>query len=328
MISTTLIGMSDRSYQPSVAGLRAFVALARKRHFGSAAIELGVSQPSLSQALAGLEAGLGTQLIERTTRRVFVTPEGESLLPKAIAVIDAVDEFLAAAAGSDDPLDGTLRLGLIPTVAPYVLPTILRGQAGELPALTLRVVEDQTARLVAQLREGSLDAAMLALPADAPGLSEIPLYAEDFVLALPAGHPLAGRKRVEPSALAELPLLLLDEGHCLRDQALEVCRLAGVRADIGHTRAASLATAVQCVEGGLGVTLIPGTAVAAETAGGELATASFTAPRPGRRIGLVYRESSGRDDAYRRLASIIGRLVDQTGAVRVEAPGVDHATVA
>lgn len=318
MISTRLIGMSDKSYQPSVAGLRAFVALARKRHFGAAATELGVSQPSLSQALAGLEAGLGKQLIERTTRRVFVTPEGEMLLPKAIAVTDAVDEFLSASAGSDDPLAGTLRLGLIPTVAPYVLPTVLHGLAAELPSLALRVVEDQTARLVAQLREGSLDAACLALPADVPGLAEIPMYAEDFVLALPSDHPLAGRKRVDPSSLADLPLLLLDEGHCLRDQALDVCRLAGVRADIGHTRAASLATAVQCVEGGLGVTLIPGTAVAAETAGGDLATATFTKPRPGRRIGLVYRESSGRGESYRRLASIIAGLVEQTGAVRVE----------
>ncbi|MFT4043864.1 MAG: hydrogen peroxide-inducible genes activator [Gordonia sp. (in: high G+C Gram-positive bacteria)] len=309
--------MADRTYQPSVAGLRAFVALARKHHFGSAAAELGISQPSLSQALAGLEAGLDTQLIERTTRRVFVTPEGEELLPKAISVIDAVDEFLAAASGTGDVLTGTLRLGLIPTVAPYVLPTILRGLAGALPELTLRVVEDQTARLLAQLREGSLDAAMLAIPADTAGIAEIPMYDEDFVLALPAGHPLAGRRRVDPRALADLPLLLLDEGHCLRDQALEVCRLAGVRADVGHTRAASLATAVQCVEGGLGVTLIPSTAVAAETAGGDLATASFVAPRPGRRIGLVYRESSRRSDAYARLASLIAGLIAKTGPVRV-----------
>ncbi|GAA1480563.1 hydrogen peroxide-inducible genes activator [Gordonia sinesedis] len=308
--------MSDKSYQPTVTGLRAFVTLARRRHFGSAASELGISQPSLSQALATLEAGLGATLIERTTRRVLLTPEGEALLDRAIAVTDAVDQFLAAAAGAGDPLTGTVRLGLIPTVAPYVLPTVLRGLAAELPDLTLRVVEDQTARLLDALRAGSLDAAVLALPAAVAGLAEIPMYDEDFVLALPAGHALAGRTRVDPEALADLPLLLLDEGHCLRDQALEVCRLAGVRPDLGHTRAASLATAVQCVEGGLGVTLIPQTAVDVETAGGELATATFARPRPGRRIGLVFRESAGRTEAYRRLAGIIGALVTDVGRAR------------
>ena len=124
----------------------------------------------------------------------------------------------------------------------------------------------------------------MALPADMSGIAEIPMYDEDFVLALPIGHRLARRKRVDPADMADLPLLLLDEGHCLRDQALEVCQLAGFRPDLGQTRAASLTTAVQCVEGGLGVTLIPATAIDAETAGGRLATATFATPRPGRRI--------------------------------------------
>ncbi|GAB24477.1 oxidative stress response regulatory protein OxyR [Gordonia polyisoprenivorans NBRC 16320 = JCM 10675] len=314
--------MPDKTYQPSLAGLRAFVTLARKHHFGSAATELGISQPSLSQALAALEAGLGRKLIERTTRRVFLTPEGQTLLPKAIAVTDAADDFLSAAAGADDPLSGAVRLGVIPTVAPYILPRMLRGLPARLPGLELRVVEDQTARLLTALREGSLDVAVLALPAEAGGIAEIPMYDEDFVLALPVGHPLAGRKRVDPSTLADLPLLLLDEGHCLRDQALEVCRLAGVSPDLGHTRAASLATAVQCVEGGLGVTLIPETAVDSETAAGELAIARFTAPRPGRRIGLVYRASSGRDEPYRRLAAVIAGLVEEIAPVRVATPAI------
>ncbi|MGV9792356.1 hydrogen peroxide-inducible genes activator [Gordonia sp. NPDC003422] len=313
--------MTDRTYQPSVAGLRAFAALARRRHFGAAAGDLGVSQPSLSQALAALETGLGVTLIERTTRRVFVTTEGERLLPKAIAVIESVDDFLVEVSGVGETLSGTVRLGFIPTVAPYVLPTVLRGLAQQRPELTLRVVEDQTARLVDQLREGSLDAAVLALPAEIPGMAEIPMYHEDFVLALPADHALAGRKRVDPAALADLPLLLLDEGHCLRDQALEVCRIAGVRPDLGHTRAASLATAVHCVTGGLGVTLIPQTAVASETAGGGLATATFASPRPGRRIGLVFRRSAHREDAYRELAGIIADVVSAAGAVRREFAG-------
>ncbi|WP_068177077.1 hydrogen peroxide-inducible genes activator [Mycobacterium sp. UM_CSW] len=306
--------MPDKTYQPTVAGLRAFVAVAEKQHFSSAATSLGVSQSTLSQALAALEAGLGTQLIERSTRRVFLTTEGTQLLPRAQAVVEAVDAFSAAAAGAADPLQADLRLGLIPTVAPYVLPTVLAGLAEQLPSLTLRVIEDQTERLLRLLREGALDAALIALPAsDVPGagMTAVGIYDEDFVLALPPGHPLSGKRRVPATALAELPLLLLDEGHCLRDQALDVCQKAGVRAELANTRAASLATAVQCVTGGLGVTLIPQTAVPVEAARSRLGLAQFAAPRPGRRIGLVFRSSSGRDESYRKLAAMIGKLIGQ-----------------
>jgi LysR family hydrogen peroxide-inducible transcriptional activator len=308
--------MTDRSFQPTLAGLRAFVAVAEKQHFGSAATTLGVSQSTLSQALAALETGLGSHLVERSTRRVRVTPEGVQLLPLAQAVIDAAEAFTAAAAGTSDPLQGSMRLGLIPTVAPYVLPALLAGLAQRLPALTLRVVEDQTERLLASLREGALDAALISLPANTGGLTEVPIYDEDFVLALPPGHPLSGKHRVPVSALAALPLLLLDEGHCLRDQALDVCQKAGVRADLADTRAASLATAVQCVAGGLGATLIPQSAASIEAARSRLGLAEFSAPRPGRRVGLVFRSSSGRDEPYRRLAEIIGELVSSEQKVR------------
>jgi LysR family hydrogen peroxide-inducible transcriptional activator len=313
------MGMPDKTYQPTIAGLRAFVAVAEKQHFSSAATTLGVSQSTLSQALAALEAGLGTQLIERSTRRVFLTTEGTALLPRARAVVDAVDAFSAAAAGASDPLQAGVRLGLIPTVAPYVLPTVLAGLAEQLPSLTLRVIEDQTERLLRLLREGSLDAALIALPdSDMPGvgMTAVPIYDEDFVLALPPGHPLSGKRRVPASALAELPLLLLDEGHCLRDQALDVCQKAGVRAELANTRAASLATAVQCVTGGLGVTLIPRSAVPVEAARSRLGLAQFAAPRPGRRIGLVFRSSSGRDESYRQLARMIGKLIGEEHQVR------------
>lgn len=308
--------MPDKSYQPTIAGLRAFVAVAEKRQFSSAATALGVSQSTLSQALAALEAGLGTRLVERSTRRVFLTTQGAELLPHAQAVVESADAFTAAAAGSSDPLRAGMRLGLIPTVAPYVLPTVLAGIGERLPDLTLRVTEDQTERLLAVLREGALDAALIALPAETPGVSSIPIYDEDFVLALPPGHPLAGKRRVPAAALADLPLLLLDEGHCLRDQALEVCHKAGVRAELANTRAASLATAVQCVTGGLGVTLIPQSAVPVEASRSRLGLAQFAAPRPGRRIGLVYRSSSGRDESYRRLAGLIGQLISGQHQVR------------
>ena len=323
IFATTLIGMTDKSFQPTLAGLRAFVAVAEKRHFGSAATTLGVSQSTLSQALAALETGLGSHLVERSTRRVRVTPEGMQLLPLAQAVIDAAEAFTAAAAGASDPLQGSLRLGLIPTVAPYVLPAVLAGLAERLPALTLQVVEDQTERLLTALREGALEAALISLslpkPAGTDGLTAIPIYDEDFLLALPPGHPLSGKRRVPVSALADLPLLLLDEGHCLRDQALDVCQKAGVQADLADTRAASLATAVQCVAGGLGATLIPQSAAPVEATRSRLGIAEFAAPRPSRRVGLVFRSSSGRDDAYRRLAAMIGELISAKQKVQLVA---------
>ncbi len=318
---TTLIGMTDKCYQPTIAGLRAFVAVAEKQHFGTAATSLGVSQSTLSQALAALEAGLGVNLVERSTRRVFLTTQGRQLLPHAQSVVEALGAFTASAAGASDPLQGTLRLGLIPTVAPYVLPTMLSGIAHRLPNLALYVTEDQTERLLLGLREGALDAALIAFPAQKAagtnGLTEVAIYEEDFVLALPAGHPLSGKRRVSPAALAQLPLLLLDEGHCLRDQALDVCRAAGVGAELADTRAASLTTAVQCVTGGLGVTLIPQSAVPVEAARSRLGLAEFAPPRPGRRVGLVFRSFSGRDGAYRRLAATIGELISAEHDVRL-----------
>ena len=167
------------------------------------------------------------------------------------------------------------------------------------------------------MRAGALDAALIALPADAPGVTALPIYEEDFVLALPPGHPLSGKTRVPVTALADLPLLLLDEGHCLRNQALAVCQKAGVQAEPADTRAASLATAVQCVSGGLGVTLIPQSAVPVEATRSRLELARFAPPRPGRRIGLVFRSSSGRDESYRELADVIGVLISQKHAVRL-----------
>ncbi|WP_067656319.1 hydrogen peroxide-inducible genes activator [Nocardia harenae] len=296
--------MSDQTYQPTLSQLRAFVAVAEYRHFGTAAARLGVSQPTLSQALAALEHGLGLQLIERSTRRVLVTGAGLRLLPQARATLEAADRFLAAATG--DGLGGTLRLGIIPTVAPYLLPALLPRLREHMPGLLPQVVEDQTARLLNGLRTGVLDVALLALPTEAPGVREIELYSEEFVLVTPPGHELGGRADLAPAALDALPLLLLDEGHCLRDQTLELCRAADAHpGSVGDTRAASLATVVQCVAGGLGVTLIPESAVAAETARGTLDTARFATPAPGRTIGLVFRSSTGRRDDYEQLAALI-----------------------
>lgn len=305
MKSTKLIGMSDQPYQPTLAQLRAFVAVARSRHFGTAATSLGVSQPSLSQALASLEAGLGVQLVERSTRKVLITEAGMALLEQASGIVSSAAELVSSAAGLTGELRGTLRIGMIPTVAPYRLPRLLPQLRAEVDDLAVTVVEDQTARLLDALRSGRIDAAFLALPVHSASIAEIPLYDEEFVLVVPPGHPLAGRDDLTADDLPGLPLLLLDEGHCLRDQALDLCRQAesavGV---IGDTRAASLATIVQCVSGGLGVTLLPEPAVAVELRGTDLATARFAAPAPGRRIGLAYRASSAKTEGFARLAEI------------------------
>ncbi|WP_039799198.1 hydrogen peroxide-inducible genes activator [Nocardia araoensis] len=296
--------MTDQTYQPTLSQLRAFVAIAEYRHFGTAAARLGVSQPTLSQALAALEHGLGLQLIERSTRRVLVTAAGMRLLPKAMATLEAADRFVASATG--DRLGGILRMGIIPTVAPYVLPGLLPELRKRLPELRPQIIEDQTARLLDGLRTGVLDVALLAVPTEMPGVVEIPLYSEEFVLVTPRGHELAGRSDLVASVLDAQPLLLLDEGHCLRDQTLEACRSADVHpAAVGDTRAASLSTVVQCVAGGLGVTLIPQMAVPTETARGTLDVAHFSAPAPGRTIGLVFRASSARADDYEYLAAIV-----------------------
>lgn len=297
--------MSDQPYQPTLAQLRAFVAVASSRHFGTAATKLGVSQPSLSQALAALEAGLGVQLVERSTRKVLITEAGMALLEQASGIVASAAELVNSAAGLTGELRGSLRMGMIPTVAPYRLPALLPALRSEVDDLSVTVVEDQTARLLEALRAGRIDVAMLALPVLSAGIAEIPLYNEDFVLVVPPEHPLAGRDDLEADDLSGLPLLLLDEGHCLRDQALDLCRQTGAGVGvIGDTRAASLATIVQCVSGGLGVTLLPEPAVAVELRGTDLAVAHFARPAPGRRIGLAYRASSAKTDGFAKLAEI------------------------
>ncbi|MDF0532132.1 hydrogen peroxide-inducible genes activator [Tsukamurella sp. 8F] len=304
--------MSDQSYQPTLAQLRAFVAVARTHHFSAAAERLGVSQPTLSQALSSLESGLGVQLVERSTRKVLITEAGTALLEQAAAIVASAQALVSSAEGLSGELRGTLRLGLIPTVAPYRLPALLPALRDRIPDLSVTVVEDQTARLLDQLRGGRIDAAVMALPALSSGVVELPLYDEDFTLVVPAGHALAGRDDLTPDDLAALPLLLLDEGHCLRDQALDLCRRSGATPDVlGDTRAASLATIVQCVAGGLGVTLLPEPAVAVELRGTALATARFAAPVPGRKIGLVYRSSSAKADGFALLAEIARRAASR-----------------
>jgi LysR family hydrogen peroxide-inducible transcriptional activator len=321
--------VSDQSYHPTLSQLRAFVSIAEFRHFGAAAARLGVSQSTLSQALAALESGIETQLIERSTRRVLVTAAGQRLLPHAMATLEAAHRFMTFAQSGSESLTGTLRLGLIPTVAPYLLPALLPLLNDELPELEVHVVEDQTAVLLDRLRSGAVDVAVLALPAETHGMVEIPLFSESFVLVVPPGHELAGRSGLHPKVLDDMPLLLLDEGHCLRTQALDLCRSAQARpAPVGDTRATSLTTVVQCVAGGLGVTLIPEMAVPVETSRTALGMARFAEPAPGRTLGLVFRASSIRRDDYERLAPLLRRLRDDSPAAGCQPRGCSSVPAA
>ncbi|MEO3976002.1 LysR substrate-binding domain-containing protein [Streptomyces sp. CAU 1734] len=299
-------GMS-RGRQPSIVQLRAFAAVAEHLHFRDAAAAIGMSQPALSGAVSALEDVLGVQLLERTTRKVLLSPAGERLAVRAKAVLDAVGDLMEEAEAVLAPFTGVLRLGVIPTVAPYLLPKVLHLVHGSYPELDIQVHEEQTSSLIDGLTSGRLDLLLLAVPLGVPGVTELELFDEDFVLVTPAGHPLGGRDDLPREALRELPLLLLDEGHCLRDQALDICREAG-RADgiPVTTTAAGLATLVQLVAGGLGVTLLPRTAVAVETGrGGGLRTGYFADPAPTRRIALAMRTGAARQGEFEEFADAL-----------------------
>ncbi|MFM9372071.1 LysR substrate-binding domain-containing protein [Streptomyces sp. Da 82-17] len=297
--------------QPSLAQLRAFDAVAEHLHFRDAAAAIGMSQPALSGAVSALEEVLGVQLLERTTRKVLLSPAGERLAVRAKDVLEAVGALIEEAEAVRAPFTGALRLGAIPTVAPYLLPTVLRLVHERYPELDLQVHEEQTASLVDGLLAGRLDLLLLAVPLGVPGVTELPLFDEDFVLITPLDHWLGGREGIPREALRELNLLLLDEGHCLRDQALDICREAG-RGDVPvTTTAAGLSTLVQLVAGGLGVTLLPRTAVKVETSrSSQLLTGFFAEPAPTRRIALAMRTGAARGAEYEALAAELRRAMD------------------
>lgn len=295
---------------PTIAQLRAFLALVEHRHFGDAAKAVGVAQPTLSQALATLEETLGVQLIERSARTFLITEAGERLVPLAQRVIDAAEAIVDSVATDRAWLAGPRSIGIIPTVGPYLLPALLRALRKEAPDLTPIIREDQTARLLTALRAGDLDVAIVAEPIDDPTLARIPLYDEDFVVAVPANHPLGGREGIDVAALQDVPILLLDEGHCLRDQTLAVTLAAGLAGvDAQAARATSLSTVIQLVDAGLGATLLPDSAVGVEVRRTSVEIGRFTDPAPGRRMVLAYRATSARGEEYEDLAEIIRRAV-------------------
>lgn len=308
--------MSNKEYRPTLAQLRTFVTIAEKRHFGTAATKLAISQPSLSQALVALEHGLGIQLIERSTRKVIITPAGEHLLPYAKTTLEAADTFLSHARGATGTLTGTLVIGIIPTAAPYILTELLSLIHERYPDLQPRIVEEQTKELVQQLRDGQIDVALIAVPSEANGVIDQPLYTEDFVVILPEDHPLAGRSDLALDDLNQLDLLLLDDGHCLRDQVLDLCRRADINpseASNSLTRATSLTTLLHLVRGGLGATLAPASAINTEAPLPGLSISTFQESVTAQReMGLIYRSSSSRVAEFAEFGELVTEAFERS----------------
>ena len=296
---------------PSFSQLRAFVALCDHQHFGEAAATLGVSQPSLSQAITALEKRVGGELVERTTRRVLVTPLGETLLPYAREAVLAAESFNDAVASQGAALTGTMRLGLIPTLAPYMAPVILDGLPAELPDLHPELREMVTGDILDMLGQGRLDAAVIAIDIDdLRRAAAVPMFDEPLVVLVPQDHPWAGRTDLEPDELEDQRLLLLDEGNCLRDQTLALCQRYSSRPPTAV--ATTLSTVVRMVVHGVGITVVPeGSLHMLDHE--DYAVARFAGRGPVRRIGVVHRTSSSRGEDFVRLAEVLTRLADDAG---------------
>jgi LysR family hydrogen peroxide-inducible transcriptional activator len=286
--------------------LRYLVALADERHFGRAARRCHVSQPTLSAQIRKLEDSLGVSLLERRPRQVALTATGREIVERARRVLQESDAIVELANTARDPLSGELRVAFIPTVGPYLLPRVAPALRRELPELKLLLYEYQTAPLLERLRAGEVDLGVLALPVvPMDGLESAVLYEEPFSLAVPGSHRLAARKKVSIDDLHDETLLLLEDGHCLRDQALEVCSGAGVH-EAQDYRATSLETLRQMVAAGHGVTLLPELATAAPldaTRGVEVRP--FGRPAPSRTIGAVWRRSTTRGPAIEAVAATV-----------------------
>jgi LysR family hydrogen peroxide-inducible transcriptional activator len=301
--------------------LRYLVALADHKHFGRAAAASFVSQPTLSTQIRKLEDELGVSLVERAPRRVMLTPIGHDIAERARRVLAEVAQMGEVARRSQDPEAGTVRLGLFPTLAAYLLPHVLPAVRGRFPRLELLLVEEKTDVILSRLRDGRLDAGILALPVHDDQLHVEPLFEESFVLALPQSHRLA--RRDKPLALHDLDhehLLLLEEGHCLRDQALDVCRLAGANEHDGF-RATSLETLRQMVAAGVGMTLLPMLAVQPPVPPSpDIHLLSFRGKPPSREIAMVWRRSSAMHGFLKQLA---GSFKDLPPELLQSAPGLD-----
>lgn len=288
--------------------LRYLVALADHRHFGRAASASFVSQPTLSTQIKKLEEELGVPLFERAPRKVMLTPAGRDIAQRARQILTEVEQLKESARRQLDPEAGTVRLGIFPTLGPYLLPHVVPAIRARFPRLELLLAEEKTESILRMLREGTLDAGVLALPLHDEHLHIEPLFDEPFVLAVPDVHPLAGRRDVAMADLADQSLLLLEDGHCLRDQALDVCHFAGASERSGF-RATSLETLRQMVAANVGITLLPTLAVKPPVAAVEhIRMLPFKGKPPTRRIAMAWRRSSALHGFLLRLAQTLRGL--------------------
>jgi LysR family hydrogen peroxide-inducible transcriptional activator len=292
--------------------LRSVEALARHGHFGHAADAVGISQPALSMQIKELEASLGLPVFDRGPRAVRLTEFGAAFLARSTDILRRVDELQDLARASRDHLAGRLRIGIIPTIAPYLLPRIVGRLGLDHPGLDLNIRETITPRLIDELSEGRIDTAIVALPVSEPAFHELDLFSEAFVLIRPAAD--AGAPVPNAEDLRSMRLLLLEEGHCFRDQALSFCKLKSAlpRESLDGS---SLSTLVQMVSAGIGVTLIPEMAVPVETRSAAVDVVRFHGPQPSRRIGMIWRRSSPLSAQFTKLADAVLEAAGQPATV-------------
>ena len=284
--------------------LRYFDALARELHFGRAAAACAISQPALSMQIQELEATFGLALVERTKSGVKLTPKGEDIATRAQKLLNEVRNLVDYAKQSAGILTGPLRLGVIPSIAPYLLPPILQTLKVQFPDLVLHIRETQTQSLLDELASGKLDVLLLALPLRQSDIETLALFEDRFLLASPKSRKLSGRVRATKDQVEHEHLLLLEEGHCLRDQALTYCDLRQAES-INTFGASSLSTIVEMVAAGLGVTLLPEISLAVESRGREISVVRFVDPEPSRTIGLAWRTGSPRLDDFAALGKVV-----------------------
>ena len=290
---------------PTVKQLKYLCAVAEHRHFSKAAAACHVTQSTLSAAIKDLESQLGVVVFERTKKTVFITPLGERLLHQARIILGDVQNFVSLARANEGALTGEVRLGVIPTIGPFILPPILSELRRSYPKLKLYLKEELSAELLLQLQQGRLDLIMLAFPYAMPDMETISLFKDEFLLCLSPGHKLEKLKQVRQQHLRGESLLLLEEGHCLRDHALEACKLQSAETDLVY-QGTSLHTLVQMVANGLGVTLLPEMAVQANVLGDtHLQLKRFSNENVCRQIGMAWRRSDPRRDDYLLLAEFI-----------------------
>jgi LysR family hydrogen peroxide-inducible transcriptional activator len=286
--------------------LKYLVAVAEHRHFGRAAEACHVSQPTLSTQVRKLEEFLGVTLIERNNRQVLLTPIGEKIIEQARSVLRESDQLVKLAQQARDPFGGEFRLGIIPTVAPYLLPRILPVIREHFPELQIQLTEAQTSTITRELRAGRLDAIVLALPVDEDSVHTEPLYAEPFYVALSPNHPLCRRNSITQADLDEAEVLLLEDGHCLRDQALDVCKQAGAVENTNFS-ATSIETLRHMVSADIGITLMPELAV--EDDSRSVRYLPFEGEPPHRVIGIAWRTTSTREALLTKLADVLSGIV-------------------